>query len=134
MASAIYVNMVVADLPRSKQFYEALGYSFNENFTNEDAAGLVISEHIYAMLHTSNSFKRFTNKPVVDASKSNEVLLALQFDSKEEVDRIFTAAVAAGGAAFRETEDLGFMYTRSFVDPDGHVWEPFCMDMAAMPA
>lgn len=133
VANAIYVNMVVQDLERSKKFYEALGYSFNEQFTNEDAAGLVISDTIYAMLHTTKSFQRFTQKPIADATTSNEVLLAIELDSRAEVDRIFEAASVAGGAKFRETEDLGFMYTRSFSDPDGHVWEPFFMDMTQMP-
>jgi uncharacterized protein len=105
-----------------------------ESIAIDDAAGLAISDHLYAMLHTPSSFRRFTTKPLVDAKKSNEVRLAIPFDSHEDVGRIFAAARANGGAAFRATEDLGFMYARSFTDRDGHVWEPFFMDLSALPS
>ena len=127
MSQAIYLNIVVRDLPKSRIFFEALGYSFNENFSNEEAAGLVISESIYAMLHTETSFKRFTRKSVVNSHSNTEAIFALQFDSKEQVDSLISKAVTAGGKEYRETEDHGFMYGRSFEDLDGHIWEAFWM-------
>lgn len=133
MVKAIYVNLQVADLGRSKQFFEALGFSFNPQFTNEQAAALVISGNIYAMLHTRESFLRFTKKELVDARSSTEVLLALQVESRAEVDALVTRALEHGGRQAREAQDHGFMYERSFDDLDGHVWEVFWMDPSQMP-
>lgn len=133
MVKAIYVNLQVADLGRSQRFFEALGFSFNPQFTNEQAAALVISGNIYAMLHTRESFLRFTKKELVDARSSTEVLLALQVESREEVDALATRALEHGGRQAREAQDHGFMYERSFDDLDGHVWEVFWMAPAQMP-
>ena len=134
MPNAIYFNLLVGDLPRAKEFFVALGFSFNEQFTNDDAAGLVISETIYAMLHTTDSIRRFTKKELVNSHSSTEVLLALQLDSKEEVDQLLDRAIGAGAKQYRETADHGFMYERSFEDPDGHIWEAFWMNPEAFPA
>lgn len=127
MAKAIFVNLCVQDLPKAKQFFTALGFSFNEQFSNEDVAAMVISDSINAMLHTPTSIKRFTQKQLVDSHNATEALLALQVDSKAEVDQLIERAVANGGKEFRETEDHGFMYGRSFEDIDGHIWEAFWM-------
>lgn len=134
MSSAIFVNMTVSDLKQSMGFFEPLGYHFNPQFTNDEAASLVISDTIYAMLHTPDSIRRFTQKEIVDAHKSTEVLLALQEDSREAVDALTEKALAAGGKIARETEDYGFMYCRSFEDLDGHIWEIFWMDPSQMPS
>jgi predicted lactoylglutathione lyase len=128
MAQAIYLNLLVNDLSKSRKFFETLGYSFNEEFSNEEAAGLVISESIYAMLHTDGSFKRFTTKTLVNSKENTEAIFALQFGSKEEVDALIENAIKAGGNEYRETEDHGFMYGRSFEDLDGHIWEAFWMN------
>lgn len=133
MPNAIFVNLPCADLKRSKKFFGALGWSFNAQFTNDDAACLVIADKIYAMLHTPASFLCFTKKAIADARTSTEVLLALQLDSKDQVNAITAKALAAGGREAREAEDHGFMYGRSFEDPDGHIWEVFWMDPKAMP-
>ncbi len=133
MPQAIFVNLPVADLDRSKRFFEGLGFSFNEAFTNDEAAALVISDTIYAMLHTPESLRRFTKKDIADARATTEVLLALRVESRERVDALFDKALAAGGKEQRETEDHGFMYGRSFEDPDGHIWEVFWMDPAQLP-
>lgn len=133
MARAIFVNLPVGDLPRSMQFFQALGYSFDPQFTNEQAAALVISDTIYAMLHTSDSFRRFTSKPIADARATTEVLLALQVESRERVGELVDHALQAGAREAREPEDHGFMYGRSFEDPDGHIWEVFWMDASQFP-
>ena len=123
MAKQIFVNLPVNDLVKSKAFFEALGYSFNAQFTNEDAACMVISDTIYTMLLTKPFFEKFTSKEVVDAKKSTEVLVCLSADSRAEVDEIVAKAVAAGGRIYNEPQDHGFMYAHSFEDLDGHQWE-----------
>ncbi len=133
MPKALLVNLVVADLKRSMDFFKGLGFSFNEQFTNDQAAALVISDSIYAMLHTGESIKRFTKKEIVDSHKATEVLLALQVDNKELVDDYMKKALEAGGKKAREPKDHGFMYEQAFEDPDGHIWEVFWMDPANFP-
>ena len=129
MSTKIFVNLPVKDLEKSKEFFSKLGYSFNQQFTDEKAASLVISEHIYAMLITEPFFKTFIpNKEISDTTKTKEVLIALSTDSKQQVDELTEKAIAAGGKQFREPEDHGFMYARSFEDLDGHVWEVIWMD------
>lgn len=129
MATKIFVNLPVKDLEKTKEFFLKLGYSFNQQFTDEKAASLVISENIYAMLLTEPFFKTFLpNKEIADTSKTKEVLIALSADSKQQVDELVDKAIAAGGKKFREPDDHGFMYARSFEDLDGHVWEVVWMD------
>lgn len=129
MATSIFVNLPVKDLEKSKEFFSKLGYSFNQQFTDEKAACMVISETIYAMLLTEPFFKGFIpNKEISDSAKTKEVLLALSADGKQQVDDIADKAIAAGGKQFRNPEDHGFMYARSFEDLDGHVWEVVWMD------
>jgi predicted lactoylglutathione lyase len=131
MATNIFINLPVKDLEKSKEFFSKLGYTFNQQFTDEKAACMVISETIYAMLLTEPFFKGFIpNKEISDTSKTKEVLLALSTDSKQRVDDLTNKAIEAGGKQFRKPEDHGFMYARSFEDLDGHVWEVIWMDPA----
>jgi predicted lactoylglutathione lyase len=129
MATNIFVNLPVKNLEKTKEFFLKLGYTFNQQFTDEKAASLVISETIYAMLITEPFFKTFIpNKEIADTSKTKEVLLALSVDSRQQVDELADKAIAAGGKNFRNPEDHGFMYARSFEDLYGHVCEVFWMD------
>lgn len=123
MAQQIFVNLAVKDLPKSKIFFEKLGYSFNPQFTNDDAACMVISDTIYAMLLTEPFFKNFTSKELVDAKKATEVLVCLSAESRAAVDDIVRKAVDAGGRIYNEPQDHGFMYGHGFEDLDGHQWE-----------
>ena len=123
MATKIFVNLPVKDLDKSKAFFAALGYTFNPQFTDANAACMVISEDIFTMLLVEPFFKGFIDKEIVDAHKSTEVLLALSTDSREGVDDLANKAVAAGGKEPRAAQDHGFMYSRSFSDLDGHIWE-----------
>lgn len=132
MPTKIFVNLPVKDLARSQVFFERLGYRFNPQFTDETAACLVISDDIYAMLLTEAKFREFTPKPICDATRSTEVLIALSFESRSEVDAVVAKAVAAGGSTYKEPQDLGFMYSHGFQDPDGHIWEVFWMDPKAV--
>jgi predicted lactoylglutathione lyase len=134
MTKMIFINLPVADLPRSMRFYESIGFTNNPQFTNEQAAAMMWSDAIVVMLLTHDFWKTFTDKAIVDAKRSAQVMLALSQDSKEAVDAIVEKAVAAGGQAEpTPKQDLGFMYGRSFEDPDGHIWENAYMNMAAVP-
>ena len=132
MSTQIFINLPVADLPKSMAFYQALGYSLNPQFTDDTAACVVISETISVMLGTHAKFRDFTPKAICDTSKAVEVLLNLSCESREQVDDLVAKAVAAGGSTYDKPEDFGFMYTHSFVDPDGHGWG--LVHMSAMSA
>lgn len=130
MSTKIFVNLPVKDLTKSIDFFTALGYSTNPQFTDENAACVVIDEHIYTMLLTEPFFKNFTKKQIVDAKGATEAIVALSSDSREEVDTLVDKALSAGGQVANEPQDMGFMYSRSFSDPDGHIWEVIYMDPA----
>lgn len=132
MATKIFVNLPVKDLKVSMTFFQRLGYSFNPQFSDETAACMVISEDIYAMLLTHPKFAPFTPKPIADATQTTEVITCLSCDSKEAVNAVVDKALAAGATETREPEDHGFMFGRSFTDPDGHIWEMVWMDPAAV--
>lgn len=128
MPSAIFLNLPVKNLDRSMAFFRALGWHFNQQFTDETAASLVISDTIYAMLLTHDKFREFTDKAIADTSKTAQVLIALSVESKEAVHTLVDAAMKAGAKEPRPMADHGFMITRTFEDLDGHVWEVFHMD------
>jgi len=129
MTKMIFVNLPVSDLPKSKAFYEAVGFTNNPQFTNENAAAMVWSDAIYVMLLTHDFWKTFTDRAIPNAHESAQVFLCLSHDSREAVDAIVAKAGAAGGKAEpTPTMDHGFMYGSSFEDPDGHIWENNWMD------
>lgn len=132
MAKQIFVNLPVKDLNRSKEFFTALGFSINPQFTDDKAACVVMGENIYAMLLTEPFFKTFTRKEIADATKTTEVLIALDAESREAVDDMVRRAVDAGGSLYADPQDHGWMYQHSFADPDGHQWEVAYMDEAAL--
>lgn len=133
MNKQIFVNLPVKDLPRSKDFFAALGYTFNPQFTNDQGACMVISEHIYAMLLTEEFFKTFIDRPISSAHESAQVINCLSCESREEVDATVAKAVAAGATVPRAPQDMGFMYGHGFADLDGHLWELVFMDPNAAP-
>ena len=128
MNQQIYVNLPVKDLERSKAFFAALGFGFNPQFSNQDAACMIVSNDIYVMLLAEPFFQTFTKKPISDARGATEVLLCLSCDSRAAVDDIAGKAKAAGGAWPFEPKDHGFMYQHGFEDPDGHMWELVYME------
>ncbi|CAN7218554.1 VOC family protein [Mesorhizobium sp. LjRoot246] len=130
MSRMIFVNLPVADLAKSRAFYEAIGFTNNPQFSDDTAACMVVSESINVMLLTHAKWQTFTNRPIALAT-SSEVMLALSCDSRDAVDAMNTAASANGGIAdINPKQDLGFMYNRNLADPDGHVWEAMWMDMS----
>jgi len=124
----IFVNLPVQDLSRSMAFFKALGYTFNMQFTNEDGACLVLGDDIFVMLVGKPFFKSFITNDIADSKQVAEVIISLSVNSREAVEALVDKALAAGGSPSKEPSDMGFMYNRSFLDPDGHHWEVFYMD------
>jgi hypothetical protein len=123
MATKIFVNLPVRDLEASKAFFSRLGFSYDPQFTDENAACMVVDDGIYVMLLVQAFFQGFTHLPVADARQTTEVITALSCDSRERVDEIVRLAVEAGGTTPLEAKDYGFMYQHGFADLDGHLWE-----------
>ena len=133
MTQMIFVNLPVTDLAKSMAFYEAIGFANNPAFTDDTAACMVLSDAVYVMLLTHPKWKSFTDKAIPNAKESAQVMLCISRDDRGAVDQITQAAAGAGGKAdCNPKQDYGFMYGRSFEDPDGHIWEPMWMDMSAM--
>lgn len=132
MATQIFVNLPVKDLNKSIEFFTKLGFTFNPQFTDENATCLIVGENIFTMLLTEEYFKTFTPKGICDTSKNAEVLVALSFESRAKVDEIVAKAIAAGGTTYNEPKDHGFMYQHGFQDLDGHIWEIFFMEESAI--
>ncbi|WP_031110567.1 VOC family protein [Streptomyces sp. NRRL S-146] len=128
----IFVNLCTGDLGASKKFFTELGFTINEQFSDDTTASVVISETIVVMVHTREKYLQFTKKEVADSTKTSEVLIALSSESREKVDELVEKAVAAGGSVSGETQDHGFMYGRAFDDVDGHTFEVVWMDPAAV--
>jgi uncharacterized protein len=132
MATQIFVNLPVKDLNKSVDFFTKLGYEFNSQFTDENATCMIVAENIFVMLLVEKFFKTFTPKEICDTAKSAEVLVALSFESRAEVDAMVAKAIAAGGTTYNEPKDHGFMYQHGFQDLDGHIWEIFFMEESAV--
>ena len=132
MSTKIFVTLPVKDLKNSMRFYEALGYKQNPQFSDETAVSIVISETIYVMLGTHDTFKKFTPKEIADPTKFCNSLLSLSCESRSAVDDLISKALAAGGSQAHEPEDYGFMYQSGFYDLDGHGWGVLWMDPAAV--
>ncbi|GAA3405860.1 VOC family protein [Pseudarthrobacter polychromogenes] len=134
MASQLFLNLPVQDLQRSVAFFTALGFTFNPDFTDENATCMVVNENAYVMLLVEAYFKTFTTKEVASTKGSAEAIIAYSVDSREAVDQAVQNALANGGSASQDAQDYGFMYNHSFQDPDGHLWEVLWMDPAGPPA
>lgn len=128
----IFVNLPVNDLDASKKFFTELGYTINPQFSDENAASVVISDTIVAMLLKKPFYSTFTKKEIADSAQTSEVLICLSAESREKVDELVEKAVAGGGTVSDQVQDHGFMYGRAFDDLDGHTWEIMWMDPAAV--
>lgn len=128
MSKNIFVNLPVKDLKVSMDFYQKLGFEFNMDFTDDKATCMVIHSNIYVMLLTEDFFKEFSNREIPDMDKTREVIVAISVESREEVDKIANNALAAGAGKANSSLEQGGMYTRSFVDLDGHMWEVMYME------
>ncbi len=123
----LFLNLPVKDLPASREFFSKLGFTFNEDFSDDKAASLVLGSDAYVMLLTEQFFSTFTGKSLADATKTTEVIAAIGVDSRQRVDEIVDTALASGGRASQETSEQEGMYGRSFQDLDGHLWEVMYM-------
>jgi predicted lactoylglutathione lyase len=128
----IFVNLPVRDLNKTVEFFTKLGFTFNPQFTDENATCMIVGEDIFIMLLVEKFFKTFTKKEICDATKDAEVITALSAESREKVDQTIEKAIGAGGMETREAQDHGWMYGRSFQDIDGHLWEVVYMDESAI--
>jgi hypothetical protein len=134
MSKMIFVNLPVSDLQRATSFYEAIGAVKNEQFCDGTASCMVFSETIHVMLLTHEKFRQFTPKAIADARATSELLICLSAESREAVDETLSKAAAGGKLDPSPKQDHGFMYGRSFEDPDGHIWEVMWMDLEAAKA
>ena len=131
MVSGIFINLPVKDLKKSIEFFTQLGFTFNQNFTDETATCMIVSDTISVMLVSETRFKTFSFNEICDTSKSTEVLNCLQVESKERIEKLVASALKAGGSTFREADDNDFMYGHAFKDLDGHIWELVFMKSSA---
>jgi uncharacterized protein len=133
MIKAVYINLPVEDLERSRSFWTKLGFSFNENFSDDKALCLMLNEgSIYAMLLKKEFFSTFTNRSVADHS-TTQVLLAIEVESRKKVDEMVKIALENGATRYREAADHGWMYYDCIADPDGHQWEIMFSDPDQIP-
>ncbi|KTC84218.1 VOC family protein [Legionella brunensis] len=130
----IFVNLPVKDLKQTVKFFTDLGFKFNPQFTDENATCMIVGKNNFVMLLVEKFFKGFIpHHEINDAMKTKEVLVALALESRVAVDEIMEKAIANGGKEYRPTQDHGWMYGRAFQDINGHVWEPFYMNMGVIP-
>ena len=127
-ARKVFINLPVKNLERTMEFFRALDFQFNKQFTDEKAACMALSEEGYVMLLSEPFFKTFTDREIGDTSKHTEAIIALSCDSRDEVNAMVDKALASGGAPAKPPQDYGFMYGWSFYDVDGHHWEVLWMD------
>jgi predicted lactoylglutathione lyase len=133
MPKQLFLNLPVQDLERSVGFFTALGFTFNPDFTDENATCMIVNENAYVMLLVEAFFKTFTAKEIADNKGTTEAITAYSVDSREAVDEAVRTALANGGSVSQDPQDYGFMYNHSFQDPDGHLWEVLWMDPAGPP-
>lgn len=133
MSTMTFVNLPVKDLAATRTFFDGLGFGFNEMFSDDQTACLVISDLAFVMLHTEPKFAGFSEQPAVDTARAREVLVGLSADSREEVDRLADTAATSGGQAVGGPQDQDGMYMRAFLDPDGHQWSAIYLDLSAVP-
>ncbi|MBD0860562.1 glyoxalase [Gordonia sp. zg691] len=133
MTPMLFINLPVADVSRSRRFFGVLGFRFDEMFCDDGAACMIVNDSAVVVLMQRRRFAGYAAGNVAEPTRGRESLLAFSADSRAQTDRLADAALASGGSALRNAEDLGFMYCRSFCDPDGHAWEVVWMDPSQIP-
>jgi uncharacterized protein len=132
MSRLLFLNLPVADVKASRGFFDALGFTYNEKFCDDGVACMVVSEQAYVMLLERDRFAEFTTKPLADATEATALTACVSAEDRAEVDSLAEAALAAGATPAKDPQDYGFMYSRSFHDLDGHLWEVAWMDPVAV--
>ncbi|MBP0717757.1 VOC family protein [Burkholderia sola] len=134
MPTQLFINLPVQDLPKATEFYTALGARMNPQFSDETSSCMVLTDTLFVMLMPHEKWAHFTKKPIADSRRESEVMLALNVEDRDTVDKMTDTAGTHGGQAdVNARQDLGFLYGRSFEDPDGHIWEVIYVDMSRMP-
>ena len=132
MVTQIFVNLPVRDLNKTIEFFTKLGFTFNPQFTDENATCMIVGKDIFVMLLVERFFKTFTKKEICDTARDTEAIIALTAESREKVDQMISKVIEAGGKESREPQDYGWMYGRGFQYINGHLWEIFYMDESAI--
>ncbi|TQF74579.1 glyoxalase [Rhodococcus spelaei] len=133
MSRMLFANLPVSDVTATRKFFDGLGFEFNETFSDEHTLSMVVNDMTTVMFLEEPRFRDFIADEICDTARAREVLMCVSADSRAEVDTLVDAAVDAGGSAWMEPQDQGFMYGRAFRDLDGHVWEVMWMDPSAIP-
>ncbi|MEN9522642.1 MAG: hypothetical protein RL065_1019 [Bacteroidota bacterium] len=133
MSKQIFINLAVTNLQQSMEFYSAIGFTNNPQFSDDTAKCMVWSDSIFVMIMTHEKFNTFITKPIADTKKNVAGIYSLSVDSVEEVNKFMTNGLAAGGLEPNEMRDYGFMQQRTLEDMDGHTWEVFYMDISKFP-
>jgi len=128
----IFINLPVKDLNKSIRFFKELGFEFNQQFSDETTASMIINENIFVLIMVEERFKGFSKKVIPDTTTSAEAILCLSAENREQVDQLVNKALASGGKPYSEPQDHGFMYGWGFQDVDGHIWEVVYMDENAL--
>jgi len=131
-SSQTYINLPVKDINRTKEFFGSIGFEFNPQFSDDNSACLVVNDNTFVQMLAESYFNTFVNRPIADFASNAGGIIALSADSREHADELAEKALAAGGKPYKEPKDYGFMYVRSFEDPDGHLWEIGYFDANAM--
>lgn len=131
-SKSIFINLPVKDVNKSTDFFRALGFEFNPQFTTENTACMIVSDNIFVLIMVEERFKEFSKKEIVDATTSAEAIFCLSAESREEVDELVNKALSSGGSSSSAPQDHGFMYGWGFQDLDGHIWEVAYMDENAI--
>lgn len=134
MSRQLFVNLPIADLKRTVVFFTELGFTFNPKFTDETTTCMIVGEGAFVMLMEQPRYREFSPKEITDTATHSEAIFSISAESREDVDRLAEIALANGGKPFRDPQDMGFMYYRTFQDLDGHQWEVIWMDPAAAEA
>lgn len=131
-SKSIFINLPVKDVNKSTIFFQALGFEFNQQFTTENTASMIISDNIFVLIMVEERFKEFSKKEIVDANTSAEAIFCLSAESRDQVDELVNKALSSGGKSWNAPQDHGFMYGWGFHDLDGHIWEIAYMDESAI--
>jgi predicted lactoylglutathione lyase len=129
----LFANLPVSDVNATRKFFDGLGFEFNDTFSDEHTACMIVNDMSMVMLLEKPRFRDFIADEICDTTKAREVLMCVSADSRAEVDTLVDGAIAAGGTAWMQPQDEGFMYGRAFRDLDGHAWEVMWMDQSAIP-
>ena len=134
MVNNLFINLPIKSLEKTKEYFKALGFNFNELYSDTTSTCMIVNKNIFAMLLEESRFREFTSKNLCNAKRSTEVILSLQLSSKEDVDALYIKAIKFGGKEHMPLQESGFIYTKSFLDINNHIWEVFYLEEVQLDA